>query len=754
MKTRETVNRLLKAESEDEVSQIIQSVPEMRNEENWNPYGNVENNFGVIANQQSDALSALVEKFVNTTDALMMRVCYERGIHPESPEAPKSLQEAAEVFFGVPNGSLANVPDQERRRELADNAFLVATGSRSRPTLSMIDRGEGQHPRDFERTFLSLQASNKLRIPFVQGRFNMGGTGALPFCGREGYQLILSRRHPNTVLEGEENRWGWTLVKRRPPAKDERSPSYVYFRLNGEIPSFKAGPLPLIPQGEDPHVRELEGGSYIKMYEYKVSPATIVTADLYRRLNLKLFYLPVPITMYEARDYQSHSRAALLSGQRNRMEDVRFREDVVVRPDFPIESRIQIQKGEFINVKAWLLKEDVVTSRWTRPSEAICLTVNGQTHATYDRRFFSRDSVQKDYLKNHLMVEVDCSDLSTDLISDIFMASRDRIRNIEETHKMEKALERMFREDTTLQKYDTLWREKKLRERMDEGKSAIEILKGFMEASPEIAALLGKGNMLDIPKGMETDGVTRPDDPFRGEKFPSHLTLRKPDNGVLEIPEGKSRSIIYETDVENSYMSRPFNPGTLNIVKGSDWVQTSSLRSGNLILKIVPPKGSEVGDHTEVVIQLSSPHAGETGYFERAVQIGIVAVIEDEDKEPKEPKDPKDKLNLPLITGIREDEWEMFGWDEYSVATVNTYEGGADIYVNLDNRNLQHTLRSREYAGREEQIENLFKIGVGLIAFGLKSRVGDELLEETMENVMATIASVWLPTVLKLRHLL
>lgn len=249
MKIRETVNRLLKAESEEDVKKIIQSVPEMRNEDNWNPYGNIENNFGVIANQQSDALSALVEKFVNTVDALMMRRSYELGIHPESPEAPRNLQEAAEVFFGVPNGSLANVPGQERRRELADNAYLVATGSRSRPTLAMIDRGEGQHPRDFESTFLSLQASNKLRIPFVQGRFNMGGTGALPFCGREGFQLILSRRHPNTVLEGETNLWGWTLVKRRPPASDERSPSYVYFRLDGKIPSFEADALPLIPEG-------------------------------------------------------------------------------------------------------------------------------------------------------------------------------------------------------------------------------------------------------------------------------------------------------------------------------------------------------------------------------------------------------------------------------------------------------------------------------------------------------------------------
>jgi hypothetical protein len=32
-------------------------------------------------------------------------------------------------------------------------------------------------------TILSLARSNKMYIPFVQGQFNQGGTGALRFCG-------------------------------------------------------------------------------------------------------------------------------------------------------------------------------------------------------------------------------------------------------------------------------------------------------------------------------------------------------------------------------------------------------------------------------------------------------------------------------------------------------------------------------------------------------------------------------------------
>lgn len=57
----------------------------------------------------------------------------------------------------------------------------------------IYDNGEGQHPKDFESTFLSLMRGNKNEIHFVQGKYNMGGSGAIVFCGK-GYQLIGSKR--------------------------------------------------------------------------------------------------------------------------------------------------------------------------------------------------------------------------------------------------------------------------------------------------------------------------------------------------------------------------------------------------------------------------------------------------------------------------------------------------------------------------------------------------------------------------------
>src|SRR5260370_14375377 len=95
----------------------------------------------------------------------------------------------------------------------------------------MSDCGEGQTPERMPETLLSLTKSNKLRIPFVQGKFNMGGTGILKFCGRHNLQLVLSRRDQKILPNGaakSECQWGFTVVRREDPTEVSRSSVYTY----------------------------------------------------------------------------------------------------------------------------------------------------------------------------------------------------------------------------------------------------------------------------------------------------------------------------------------------------------------------------------------------------------------------------------------------------------------------------------------------------------------------------------------------
>lgn len=196
---------LMKADSEEEVVALLMEAGYWKNPDVWRFYGDNENNFSSIGNQQSRPDAAFAEKLVNAVDARLMGECLAKGIDPEGEDAPQSTQQAVAWFFdsevNVNSERAGNVrewPDT-KRTQVARGITVCATGPSgrgSKPCFSIADIGEGQSPDTMPKTFLSLGDSNKLRIPFVQGKFNMGGTGVLRFCGQHNLQLIVSRRDP------------------------------------------------------------------------------------------------------------------------------------------------------------------------------------------------------------------------------------------------------------------------------------------------------------------------------------------------------------------------------------------------------------------------------------------------------------------------------------------------------------------------------------------------------------------------------
>lgn len=167
---------LLNADSEQEVIRILERAQLWDNQDHWRLLGDNENNFRTVGAQQARPEPALVEKLINAVDARLTGACVRAGIDPASPQAPQSIAEAKQRFFGGID-----------RTSLSRGITLAITGARSQqsgmPCLTICDTGEGQTPEAVPETFMSIDRKNKLRIPFVQGKFNMGGTGAgrVPF---------------------------------------------------------------------------------------------------------------------------------------------------------------------------------------------------------------------------------------------------------------------------------------------------------------------------------------------------------------------------------------------------------------------------------------------------------------------------------------------------------------------------------------------------------------------------------------------
>ena len=325
---------LMRSDSEAEVIALLEECGYWDDGDVWRHLGDNDNNYSSIGNQQSEAVAALIEKVVNGVDARLMNASLEAGIAPDSSAAPKSIREAVAKFFegsdghSEKDGRVSAWPDEKATAEgrlltLSATGFMPGDGM---PSISIADQGEGQEPDRFGDTFLSLQRSNKLRVHFVQGKFNMGGTGAFQFCsGERKLQLIVSRRNPAFVKPGPSKRsqeWGFTVVRRDWPKDGGRSSVFTYLAphavsqpMTGGVLSFAAPTWPIFPEANDEirdaYARPSEYGSLIKLYEYEWqgSRSNIVQSGggLLQSLDLGLPEVALPVRVFECRKgYRGH----------------------------------------------------------------------------------------------------------------------------------------------------------------------------------------------------------------------------------------------------------------------------------------------------------------------------------------------------------------------------------------------------------------------------------------------------------------
>jgi hypothetical protein len=401
---------LLRAETDSDVVAVLRDAALWEADDCWRFYGDQEGNFSTIGSQQASAEAAIVEKIVNSVDARLIDECRRAGIDPEGPDAPSSLREAVARFFDdvgtSPGAGIVSEWPNTKRTEVAKGITVCATGNLPEsgyPSISVADVGEGQTPLMLPDTILSLpNRSNKLRIPFVQGRFNMGGTGALRFCGENNLQLVISKRDP-ALLDNRsdvtDSLWSFTVVRRESkPAV--RNSFYTYLApvgaseapRRGRLLTFAAATMPLLPEGNEALARECSWGTFLKLYEYKLQNKSHIfrKGGLLRRLDVLLPGVALPVRLYECRDYggKKGSFATNLSGIAVRLEDDR---DNSLEEGFPDTFAMRVA-GEPLSGTLYAFKKGAA-EQYVQ-NEGILFVIQGQTHGRFLREFFKREAVR------------------------------------------------------------------------------------------------------------------------------------------------------------------------------------------------------------------------------------------------------------------------------------------------------------------------------------------------------------------------
>ena len=711
------------SQNEQELHEVVESDKLLQNQENWHPLGDMENNYSVVENQQSSPIAALVEKLTNSIDAMLMKKSYENSIDPKGNEAPQSMDQAVELFF---NETCQNWNLPSFAKKQSKDIQIIADGPKRDTSLIIYDNGEGQHPEKFESTFLSLMRGNKNDIKFVQGKYNMGGTGALVFCGKHRYQLIASKRFDDT------GKFGFTLIRKHPFTEEEsqikKNTWYEYFKIDGEIPSFDITDLDL-----GLNERLFKTGAIIKLYSYKLPPGNaLISKDLNYSLNEFLIEPALPILTVEKEERypNDRNRERHFFGLKRRLEESKgyLQDYFSFQHDDKEMGRMNITCYVFnTRVKDKSVKDskNTIRNEFFKSNMVVPFSVNGQVHGFYTSEFITR-RLKMNLLKDYLLIHVDCTDMKATFRSELFMASRDRLKDSDESRYLRDVLAK----EISKSEVANINKERKNQISFDTNDTQ-DLLKNFTKNLPlnnELMSLLNQSFKLDEIKSADKKEKKqnktkhkKDEEKFEPQRFPSFFKYHNSKNGInaVKIPLEGEKTLLFDTDVEDHYFDRTEEPGELKVsilkpkendtnggnglgepstISDSFNITKSSPKNGKIKIILNPTKEMNVGDKVEVKIDLESP----SGNFEEMIHIEI----DQKQKETKQKEEEKkeEQIGLPKYHLVKEEniEGESFlTWeslentgqsmdiDTVMIPISDDGETLSDIYINLDSKVLK-----------------------------------------------------------------
>lgn len=781
---------LASCESEKEIIDLLQKYSLWDNTRCWRAFGDNDNNWSTIGNQQSDADAALVEKIVNSIDALLMKECMLQGIEPTSDAAPKSIANALETFFGITGGKIQNLTETERTNLAQNNIILAATGNKGvDPNITIIDRGEGQSPLRMPDTILSINKSNKLKVPFVQGKFNMGGTGVLCFCGEHNFQIVICRRCPDIPTNGDasHNLWGVTIVRRERPTSQNglRSSKFTYLTdESGNILSFEANDgIKIIPSSKGEN-EVMEFGMFCKMIEYKLPRSrlrTNINMNLYTRLSMLLPNLAYPVYLDECREgFRGHSMHRTLSGL-----NVRLSDQLTQGESSNIETCVSVSfaiEGQKVDASVYVFKKkngkdkngkdrEVDLSQY-RENEGVLLTQNGQTHGSYDRKFYSRKAVGLSYLADTLLTIVDCTGIDEATREELFMNSRDRTRASVFATKLESFLEEYLKENDVLKQIQQKRREEAISDKLDDEKPLEDVLSSVFKSSTVLSRLFILGNKLHNPTNL---GPATEAEDFEGKYNPTFFTIiGKKDNGkdllyTRNAQVNRKFRIRFKTDAVNDFFSREKYPGTYLLMRddGACEDHIIHLHNGIATLNVELPTDAKVGDSYRYSFVVTDTNIDRN--FENEFAVHVIEQQESQGgnggrRTPPDGDKPNNNsfapsgISLPNVREVRKEEWEEHDFTKETALKVINVNGVYDFYVNMDNIHLQTEIKPIvKNEGKMRLLKARYKysmvlIGLGVLGYYDNHKEDDEQKsmdspEDMIQRISEMVSPVLLPMI-------
>lgn len=753
------VQHILSIHNENDLEYFIENNEFFKNYCDWEPVGGESGNIRYIGNQQTTAAGTLTEIVVNSIDALLMLECIKSGKDPTESGVPNSMNDAAELFFGISNGRIYNCfPNGTSKlsksvktlkgipiTELAGNIellFLNSDGNNRHKTVIVYDRGTGQAPNDFKDTFLYYKSDNKLNIPFVQGKYGMGGTGIFSRCGLKNYVFILTSKHPDICNPSEINKWAFTIIRKHIGTKREKRDFYEYLCkkvTRKDIFSFTADRIPNALSGitsskdgkktKAAPINEMRYGTYMKYYNFELGFTDV--RDVEGMFDISLYNPVLPARIDDGTKFKDRGFSWYLIGG-----NTRFLTRKWINPSYEegIDIEFTTKHGVKFTGKVLIFKNyiergghqtnfRIIDNLSINRSMCVLLTFNGQTHASLDRRFLSQ--FKYPYIKDKILVVIDFRDIMENhrqLRTKFFTADRERLFENEYTKEFRKTLKSTLESDSILKKINDQYHEEKIEEsKVDENFG--DYLEEFLRNNEELKAIFQdkaeeflklKSNVIKPTKKRKAKLSVKKEEPLIIEE---EEIERSEDPRILEWI---TKKVVGENEIEKkvktnyktfllqlrtdatlgdiiieSHKGIELEPGNREF-KEKIWTidPSKSLSKSILTLTFYPTNKEKVGEKKQISIKLM----GKDGNVKNEKIANILfdkPTIREEDTRDDE---IEEKITYPNLIPITDNDpaWVRDNWD-YDLITK---KDGAEIYVNLSSKFL------KKYEDKQKKVEH------------------------------------------------
>ena len=372
--------------------------------------------------------------------------------------------------------------------------------------------------------------------------------------------------------------------------------------------------------------------------------------------------------------------------------------------------------------------KDYIQREYFKNNMAVLFSLNGQVHGNFTSEFITR-GLKMPLLKDYVLIHVDCSRLHLRVRNELFMASRDRLKD----SNTAAALRKHLRELLSASELSDIAKRRKASLSLDDedtGKMLREVTRN-LPMNDALTKILRQTFDLPEPRsGDSKEKKERPErkreseprdaPPFDPKRFPSAFSVRggeqrKDGIKLFKLPRGGVRTISYATDVENEYFDRSAEPGDLTVTLarpgrqgggGGDApglstdgdeidISRSSPSDGTIKIGLRASTELQVGDAIEMTASLSSPG----GPLEETI---LVKITDPEKRPPRKKEDEEPPLGIPaLVLCSKEGGEGVKSWDDVSNAGVEMDHSEvvyplleddklAQIVINIDSKVLKN----------------------------------------------------------------